>query len=226
MQIIGHRGSRATHAENTLPGFLHAMESGADGVELDVVVTLDDQLVVTHDMVLPQDGRVVRRHRAADLPLPTLDEVLSLAAPETFCFDIEAKHAPGMAPDAAPYAVLLSAAIRRSRAGHRILVRSFEHDILRAFHEIEPGIPLSALISYPSDEWAAIARSASATNISPHYSTVTSGRVASAHEAGVGVSVWTVNEPEDWGKLTAMGVDSIITDDPARLVNWHRYHRL
>jgi glycerophosphoryl diester phosphodiesterase len=209
LQIIGHRGSMATHPENTIAGFRHAMACGADGMELDVFPTIEDTLLVSHDPVIgPQ--------------LPTLDEVLSLVAPENFWFDIEAKSAPGMTPAARWYAQLLRAAIRRSSAVHRILVRSFDCDILRAFHEVEPEIPLAVLIEYASDEWVAIARTAGASIISPHYSTVTEGRVEIAHDAGIRVSTWTVNEPADWVRLAAMGVDTIITDDPAAMVLWRR----
>jgi glycerophosphoryl diester phosphodiesterase len=212
LQIIGHRGSKATHPENTISGFEHAMASGADGVELDVCVSRDDVLVVTHDTAL-RDGALVSAHRAADLPLPTLDEVLALQSPEGFWFDVESKDAP---------AVLLREAIVRSQRRHRVLVRSFDHAILRAFHGLAPEIPLAALIDYSSDEWPAIARDAHAAIISPHHSTVTAERVARAHEAGIRVSVWTANDPRDWDRLAALRVDAIITDDPAAAVRHFR----
>lgn len=182
----------ATHPENSIAGFLHAMSCGADGVELDVFA-LDDVLLVTHDPVLRRDG------------LPTLDEVLALDAPEGFWFDIEAKSAP---------ARLVSEAIRRASAQHRVLVRSFDHSILRAFHALEPDVPMAALIEYASDDWAGIARAASASIISPHVSSVTGARVTAAHEAGIAVSAWTVNRPADWDRMAGLGVDAIITDDP------------
>ena len=210
MQIIGHRGSMATHPENTIPGFLHAMEVGADGVELDVVATPGGVLSVTHDPIL-------------DRPLHTLDEVLALPSPEDFWFDIEAKSVPGLTPEPEAYARILSAAIRRSARAHRLLVRSFDHRILRTFHQLEPGIPLSALLRDDADDWASIARDAEAGIISPHHSTVTGDRVRRAHEAGLGVSVWTVNAPADWERLAALDVDSIITDDPAAAVRYFRY---
>jgi len=46
--IIAHRGSAGTHPENTLPAFMEAVRSGADGIELDVHLTADQQLVVIH----------------------------------------------------------------------------------------------------------------------------------------------------------------------------------
>jgi glycerophosphoryl diester phosphodiesterase len=215
----------ATHPENSIPGFLHAMACGADGAELDVAVTLDDVLVVTHDLVLKSDGRIVREHRAAELPLPALDEVLALDSPEKFWFDIEAKSAPDLTPAAERYAMLIGEAIRRAsvnRAGirHRVVVRSFDHSILRAVHTIQPNLPLAALIGYPSDAWPSIASAANASIISPHYSTVTAERVRSAHDTGIRVSVWTVDDPGDWDRMAALGVDTIITNDPGGAVRY------
>lgn len=53
--VVGHRGARARFPENTLPAVRHALEAGADGIEVDVRVTADDVLVVAHDGTLPPD---------------------------------------------------------------------------------------------------------------------------------------------------------------------------
>jgi len=213
VQIFGHRGSVATHPENSVAGFRHAMACGADGVELDVMATRDDVLVVTHDF-LWKDGRRVGEHLGADLPLPTLHGVLALDAPEAFVFDVEAKIETGLGPNARRYAQLLHLAIRGAQVGRRVIVRSFDHDVLLAFHEIEPEVPLAALIESASDRWVEVAHAACASIISPKHSTVTAERVDRAHEAGIRVSVWTVNEVKDWERFAAMEVDVLITDDP------------
>src|SRR6476619_6139509 len=48
-KIFGHRGSMGTMPENTLLGFRHALDLGVDGIELDVQLTKDGELVVIHD---------------------------------------------------------------------------------------------------------------------------------------------------------------------------------
>lgn len=53
LEVQGHRGARARFSENTLAAFAHAVQVGADVLELDLVVTADDQLVILHDPVLP-----------------------------------------------------------------------------------------------------------------------------------------------------------------------------
>ncbi|MFO0722698.1 MAG: glycerophosphodiester phosphodiesterase [Myxococcota bacterium] len=52
LEIQGHRGARAARPENTLPAFEHGLEVGADVLELDLLVTRDDQLVIGHDPIL------------------------------------------------------------------------------------------------------------------------------------------------------------------------------
>ncbi|MCL5742956.1 MAG: glycerophosphodiester phosphodiesterase [Acidobacteria bacterium] len=120
VEVHGHRGARAVLPENTIPGFLHAIEAGADAIELDVLVTRDDVPVVCHDPVLrralcvgPSRLRTVRSLTARELrqwdcgalpnprfprqhpipgtAIPTLEEVLSLAERGRFDFTIEAK---------------------------------------------------------------------------------------------------------------------------------------
>lgn len=123
IEVHGHRGARAVFPENTLPAFEHAIEAGADVLELDLAVTRDNVLVVSHDPVLnpaicrgPRPGAAireltleeVRRHdcgslRHPDFPkqqpipgtrIPTLDEVLALASRGSFHFNLETKSFP------------------------------------------------------------------------------------------------------------------------------------
>lgn len=72
--VHGHRGARAVLPENTLPAFEHAVAAGADVLELDLAVTRDDVLVVSHDPMVnhvickgPQPDAVIRRLTLAEL---------------------------------------------------------------------------------------------------------------------------------------------------------------
>lgn len=119
IQVHGHRGARAVFPENTLPAFLHAIEAGADVLELDLAVTRDDVLVVCHDPVLsrrclgPGGSRVIRSLTLRELrrwdcgsiphprfprqqpvpgaPVSTLDEIFELASRGRFLFNVETK---------------------------------------------------------------------------------------------------------------------------------------
>lgn len=123
IEVHGHRGARAVLPENTLPAFEHAIQAGADVLELDLAVTRDNVLVVSHDPVInaalctgPRPGAVIRRLtfeevrrydcgalRNPQFPkqqampgtrIPSLDEVLALASRGGFRFNIETKSFP------------------------------------------------------------------------------------------------------------------------------------
>ncbi|MBK5293561.1 MAG: glycerophosphodiester phosphodiesterase [Acidobacteriia bacterium] len=118
--VHGHRGARAVLPENSLPAFEYAISIGVDVLELDLAVTRDDVLVVSHDPTLnpqfcrgPAGSRIIRELTFAQLrqwdcgavanpdfprqkavpgtKVPSLDEVLALAPKGQFEFNIETK---------------------------------------------------------------------------------------------------------------------------------------
>jgi len=120
IQVHGHRGARAMRPENTIPAFEYAVEQGVDAIEMDLAVTKDDVLVVSHDPVLnPQicrnrgGSKVIRELTFAELrewdcgsmvnpqfptqtpvprtQIPALEQVLALANRGNFLFNIETK---------------------------------------------------------------------------------------------------------------------------------------
>ena len=213
--MVGHRGARSTHPENTLAAFEHARLCGADSVELDVVVTTDGVLAVTHD---PVTGAF------ADLTpdVPTLDQVLATGAGNDLIFDIEAKECGVLTPAPHDYARLILDAIDRAGMAERVVIRSFDHSILRAAHSLRPEIPRVALVAEKALNWVRICERAEAQCISPWYKLVSKAAVRRAHEAGLAVMPWTVNRPRSWARMAELGVDWIITDDPAALVRYIR----
>ena len=120
IEVHGHRGARALRPENTIPAFEYAIEAGVDVLELDMAVTKDDVVVVSHDPLLnpeickgPGAPRAIRTLTFEELrkwdcgalrnpkyprqtpvpgtPMPTLDEVFALAGRGSFHFNIETK---------------------------------------------------------------------------------------------------------------------------------------
>jgi glycerophosphoryl diester phosphodiesterase len=118
--VHGHRGARGVRPENTLPAFEYAISVGVDVLELDMAVTKDDVIVVSHDPILKADictgpklpaviheltleqvrqydcGAVRNRKFPKQQPVPgtrvpTLDEVFALAPRGNFGFNIETK---------------------------------------------------------------------------------------------------------------------------------------
>ena len=95
----------------------------------------------------------------------------------------------------------------------RVVVQSFDHRSIWAVHAQNPDIRLAALTTRQGpdlDDYAANG----ATIWSPNQADVTEDRIVDAHELGLLVIPWTVNDPDDMSDLIELGVDGIITDRP------------
>jgi glycerophosphoryl diester phosphodiesterase len=95
--IVGHRGAPRERLENTLPSFERALSAGAEGIELDVQLTKDRQVVVMHD---PDLGRVTGgrdRRRLLDLTLAEITALTLQAPAETEAAPLLTGRAPRLA---------------------------------------------------------------------------------------------------------------------------------
>lgn len=250
IEVHGHRGARAVRPENTMPAFEYAIAQGVDVLELDMGVTKDGVVVVSHDSVLrppvctgPRAEAVIHASTLAELRefdcgkvqnpqfskqqtvpgtrIPTLDEVFALASKGTFRFNIETKidpKHPELAPSPEEFVQKVLAVIRKHKLEKRIILQSFDFRTLHAMKKLAPEIELSALYSGKPKSFVEIAQEAGATIVSPEYRLVTPELVKAAHQAKLQVVAWTANQPADWDRLLAAGVDAIISDDPAGLI--------
>lgn len=72
LKLIGHRGAMELLPENTIPGFKKAVELGVDGIELDVAISGDEQVVVSHepwfrhDICLTPEGDSIEKETQKD----------------------------------------------------------------------------------------------------------------------------------------------------------------
>ncbi len=224
ISVHGHRGAPVAFPENTLISFQHALNVGVDFIEMDVAVTQDDVLVISHDPErVKGDERIVIREmsferlRAWDPAIPTLDEVLALGGG----FNIELKSfpdAPRYTPAPEKFARLVWEAIHRRGVEARCIVKSFDFRVLHALHGLAPDVRRSGLWEGERRSFVAIAAAAGANMVSPHFRLIDPDAVQEAHAAAIEVHTWTPNRPEDWSRLISAGVDGIITDNPAGLI--------
>ncbi len=221
-RVHGHRGARAVLPENTIPAFEYAIQVGAEAVEMDVAVSSDNVLVISHDPHI-NSGIAIRQLTLAELKLPTLDQVLRLSAGNQVHFNIEIKSFPDR-PELTPppdiFAAMALEVIRKHRLESRCMVQSFDFRILREMRRLAPEIRLAALWEGPARPFVDIAHEALAGIVAPEFTLVTPEQVRAAHAAKLEVIPWTANTPEDWRKLIDDGVDAIITDDPAALIRY------
>jgi glycerophosphoryl diester phosphodiesterase len=229
---LGHRGALSLAPENTLASFARARDSGADGVEFDVQLSADAQLVIIHDHTLERttDGRggVVSRSLAelkqldagrwfdpgyAGERIPTLQEVIDLLGNQML-LNIEIKSKPGENGDLEQSVI---ECIRRNRCEGKVLISSFNMESLRRVRQAAPELPIGVLYSHPLDEEEITDLRAEAVH--PQWTLVDEDLVQRAHAAGRKVNVWTVNEEADQRRMIALGVDAIITNFPQRLAS-------
>lgn len=216
--VIAHRGASHDFPENTIEAFGAAAEQGADGVELDVRATSDGVLVVHHDALLP-DGRVIADHAANDLPtsVPTL--AAALTSMRTPSVNVEIKNSP-VEPGYDPTGRLAAATVEiigETASALDVIVSSFELDTLVAVRAAAPDLAIGYLVLSPDEPVDAVAAAVDGGYgaIHPWDPCVTSESVRRAHDAGVRVNVWTVDEPDRIRQLAAWGVDAVITNRPA-----------
>jgi len=238
---MAHRGGKKLRPEHTLEAYQHAVDVGADVLELDLWATSDGVIVALHDETVDRttdgaghintltfealrkldagyawsaDGGQTHPWRGKGLVVPTLEEIL--AAHPQACFTVEFKqHTPSIVAD-------VMAIFDEAGATARGVFSSFDDSVLVEVRESHPeavtGMGVADMLlfatmdpdeleDYEPPAWVAQP---------PHQST-TALIVERAHKFGVIVHPWTVNDAETMKALIDMGVDGIITDDPALL---------
>jgi glycerophosphoryl diester phosphodiesterase len=243
--VIGHRGYSAFAPENTLPAFRLALEAGVDLVELDFRQSADGQLVVFHDPDLDRttdarlrwggkhirvESKSIAEIRSLDAgrwfdgkfagtPVPLLSEALDLIQPNGIAL-LERKSG-----DVEATAHLLES----KRLVGRVIVQSFDWSFLRGLHRRLPEQPLGALgplaglpgvkkapgvFGQLTGRWLRALRQTGASVVVWNKQ-VSKTAVRQAHEQGLRVWVYTINRPELAQKLLDIGVDGLITNNPA-----------
>ncbi|MBA2447286.1 MAG: glycerophosphodiester phosphodiesterase [Chloroflexi bacterium] len=219
--------------ENTLASFRKAVELGVDAIELDVHLTADDEVVVLHDPHLERttSGRGQVRGLTPDQVrgldagahfgpefagerVPTLREVLEWAR-ERCVVDVEIKGAPAPYPGIAERVVELL--VCYGMLEHAIVI-SFDHPTVRRVKALAPDLATGVLYSCRPVDPVRLARDAQADALLPHWSHCTAEDVERAHAAGLSVHPWATSEPDEIRALLAMGVDSITSNHPDRVL--------
>jgi glycerophosphoryl diester phosphodiesterase len=224
--VIAHRGASGHRPENTLSAFELAVEMGADMIETDLHRTRDAAVVVTHDEELAGLGgrgeiadATLAEVRALDAGagerVPTLEELLDRLG-DRIAWNLELKRGtrgeyPGLE------AAALDEVRGRGLIG-RTLFSSFYDPVLARLRALEPAARIGLLISrrYPV-QMVERARALGAEALHPEGSLVTPALVEEAHAAGLAVHVFTVDDPEEMGRLLDWGVDGLFTNYPDRM---------
>jgi glycerophosphoryl diester phosphodiesterase len=214
--IIGHRGASVVALENTLPAFEAAIAAGADGVEFDVRLSSDGVPVIIHDDTLTRTHRVRRRvvdlrvEELRSVGVPSLRELFELMAGNglLLCLEIKSRE-----PEVAEICCRM---VREFGIEERVIVECFDLNVLR-----NVDLRTAALFEprmYTEQSVIDRTLAVGATVLALHHRMAKPSLVEKAKLAELTVVVWTVDDPVWLTRARTMGIDALITNDPARML--------
>ncbi len=219
--IIGHRGASADAPENTLAAFTLAQAQGADGIELDVQLSADGQVVIMHDTTVDRttNGRgnvsdmTVAQLQTLDAgqgqTVPTLDELFETMGPHIL-YNVEMKP---FAVDAERLATAVASRIRAHNLAAQVLVSSFNPLMVRRARQHLTAQTMVAHLWYKKQfKYKYLLAQAEAHH--PQHGLVDAAYMAWARKQGWRVHTWAVDDPAEARRLIDLGVNGLITNKP------------
>lgn len=239
--VFAHRGGAALAPENTVAAFDAGLAAGADGIEMDVRLSVDGVPVLMHDSTLDRTTEAagpVGERTAAELAaldagcrferdgaypfkglgigVPALGAVLRRYRGTSILIELKSAD-PRLAS-------AVVSEIHAAGAHERITIGSFQKGALDAVRALDPSVRTGADMDEVRSGLDAAHRGAlqarpvfDAFQVPEVYAglrIVTPEFIARAHDSGVSVMVWTVNREDDMRRLLDWGVDGLITDRP------------
>jgi glycerophosphoryl diester phosphodiesterase len=242
--VIAHRGYSQMAPENTLPAFRLALISGADLVELDYHHTRDNVPVVLHDATLDRTTDIQSRWNRTNVTVASLPaaDLVELDAGSWFdplfkdvripllteALDLIQTGSVTLIERKAGDAPTLIELLRDRGLVDRVVVQAFDWSFVQHCRELAPNLVLGALGPpssrdgrqlTDSEKWLNAAYldeiEAVGAELVVWNRQVTPSSIAAAHRRGLRVWVYTINEPATAAVLVRLGVNGIITDNPA-----------
>ncbi|MFA6075383.1 MAG: glycerophosphodiester phosphodiesterase [Negativicutes bacterium] len=238
MLIIAHRGASGYAPENTMVAFLLAYQQKADGVELDVHLTADGEIVICHDDALERTSNCrgeLRKKTLAELKrydfgswfgtqfsgekIPSFAEFWDwfVTTDENFIVNIEIKNGPYIhhGIEQKLLDIIYSKPIKNPY--DRIIVSCFHHNTLNKVKAVDAQIKTALLFEgTPVDVVSMCKQSGPSEYIHPCYSSLDNAMIAAAKSADIGVNTWTVNTVEQLEYVKQFNLTGVITNYPDR----------
>jgi len=230
--VIAHRGASAYAPENTMPAFEKALELGAEGIELDVHMTADGEIVVIHDHTIDRtsNGKGMVKDLTLDeikkfdfgswfdpsfegVSIPTLREVMELLRDWDGLLNIEIKSGPIFYPGIEKKLIDM---VKEYGFNDRVIFSSFNHYSLRDIKSIDPSMKIGLLYMAGLVEPYNYAKSLGAEALHPYYYNIVPEVVEGCKKNGIKLNPFTINDKKEIEMVMKAGVDGIITDYPDR----------
>lgn len=225
MLKIAHRGAKAYEPENTLQAFQKALDLNSDGIELDVHLSSDEQIIVIHDETIDRttNGKgLVNSFSLAELKsfliegkyqIPTLNEVFDLVDKKCL-INIELK---GLATPNKVVALIEEYISEKNWNYNNFIISSFDWNMLQETSNLNPNIPIGVLTEEDLSKALAFAEKIKAKAIHPDFQLLNTENVSKMQKKGFLVLPWTVNSKEDIQKVKNYKVNGIISDNPDKI---------
>ncbi|CAM3162697.1 glycerophosphodiester phosphodiesterase [Filibacter tadaridae] len=234
MDIYAHRGSSGTHPENTISAFREAARLQVTGVEFDVHMTKDGELVVIHDERIDRTSNgngfvkdmTLEELRGFDFgswfssdfkgePIPTLQEVLDIFSTTHHHLNIEVKS------DIFPYDGMVEKvvkAVAMMNLDARVVISSFDHGAIRRVKQLAPQLETAALFMESLVNPLNYLRSIPADALHLFLPAAVRPFARGVLDEKVKVRVFTVNEEKHAEALLTVGITAIFTDFPEKIM--------
>ena len=231
-QIWAHRGASGYAPENTLEAFWLAYEMGADGIELDVQLTADRQIIVLHDETVNRtsDGtgyvanltleELKKLHFNKIHPeytkaaIPTLQEVLALVKPTPMIVNIELKTGVNFYEGIEEAVLKL---VQDMEMEDRVIYSSFNHYSIVRIKRLKPDAKCGFLYCDGIYKAAEYAKTYGIEALHPSLNNMQYPLlIEQCKDLGIKIHVWTVNDKKDIQRMLELGIDAIITNYPDR----------
>ncbi|MFH1714033.1 MAG: glycerophosphodiester phosphodiesterase family protein [Candidatus Nealsonbacteria bacterium] len=222
---IGHRGACGYEPENTMASFKKALELGVDAIEFDVYTLKDGQTVVFHDdtldrttngtgMIMDKTFKEIRQLDAGKgEKIPTPEEALDLIDKKVLV-NIELKGEK----TAKPTLNIIEKYIKEKGWSYDdFIVSSFNIKELRDFRSLNKDIRIGICFSDKPKSYDHLVKELNAYSVNPNKEWLTKEFIDKAHEKGLKVFSYTVNEMDDISRLKGFGIDGIFSNYPDRL---------
>ncbi len=240
-EVIAHRGYSAKFPENTMKAFKEAENANADGIELDIQLSKDGEVVVIHDEKLNRttsgkgyvkdftlqelkklDAGILFPDLKEKQTIPTLEEVLAWLTTNTLTCNIELKNGVFRYQGMEEKVIQL---IRDYSLSTRVVFSSFNHYSIVHCYRLAPEIEIAPLLSEGLYMPWVYSASIQAKGFHPHYLAAPNEVIAASLEAGIAVRPYTVNKEAEMERLFQLECSAFITDQPTKAVELRKKYK-
>ena len=231
MRVFAHRGYSGKYPENTMLAFREAEKVGTDGIELDVQLSRDGQIVIIHDETLNRttngkgyvkdytlaelkalDASVIKGTEFSPQRIPTLEEYCDWVKGTGLVTNVELKSSIVYYPELEEKTAEM---IKAFGLEDRMIFSSFNHLSIVRMKQLLPQCPVGALVENNDLQFAGYyCHKYGFEFYHPDCHLLTKANVDNCKEYGIGINTWTVNDLGIFETMAEWGVEGVIGNFP------------